>query len=107
MEGTLPSCCPCRSGNGVKAQIECAGNFFTASGKTVVCAGFKAYEAALRRQFQVAAEKGDDENTVSLPEITEGMALTGAQFTVSEGFTQAPKRSTEVICYERGIRNRP
>lgn len=79
----------------VKAQIECAGSIFTASGKTVVCEGFKAYEAALRRQFKVAAEKGDDGNAAPLPEVTEGMVLSGVEATVSEGFTQAPKRFTE------------
>ena len=79
----------------IKAQIECAGNSFTASGKTVICEGFKAYEAALRRQFKVAAEKGEDGNTVHLPEVKEGMILTGVEVTVSEGFTQAPKRFTE------------
>ena len=80
----------------IKAEIECAGGSFTVSGKTVVCEGFREWEAALRRQFKVAAQKEEgSDDAAPLPELTEGMTLSGVEAAVSEGFTQPPKRFTE------------
>ena len=43
----------------------------------------------------------------SLPEVHESDVLDNVSASVTEHFTTPPKQYTEVICYERGIRNRP
>ena len=78
----------------VKAELECAGNIFTATGTTVVEPGWKKYDAALRSEYKIRMEK-EDEDLKSLPPLTEGFMFTPSECKVVEGFTQPPKHFTE------------
>lgn len=77
------------------AEISCGGAVFTAKGRQITEAGWKQYE------------KHDEDEPAELPEISEGMRLNVDGEEIHEGKTTAPKRYTEAICCERGIRNRP
>ena len=72
----------------------CGGQEFTAKGKAVLQIGWKQYS-------------GNDSAETPLPEFAEGSALPVDAVSIKEGKTTPPKHYTEVICYERGIRNRP
>ena len=80
---------------------ECAGEEFTAKGKEVLEEGWKAVERKvladiLNRKQELAA----------LPNVAENeCGILNAE--LKEGQTTPPKHFTDVICYERGIRNRP
>ena len=78
----------------IKAELECGGNTFTASGTTVVEPGWKKYDAALRSEHKVRMEK-EDEELKSLPPLTEGFMYSPSECKVVEGFTQPPKHFTE------------
>ena len=78
----------------IKAELECGGNTFTASGTTVVEPGWKKYDAALRSEYKVKMEK-EDEELKSLPPLTEGFMYSPSECKVVEGFTQPPKHFTE------------
>ena len=78
----------------IKAELECGGNTFTASGTTVVEPGWKKYDAALRSEYKVRMEK-EDEELKSLPPLTEGFMYSPSECKVVEGFTQPPKHFTE------------
>ena len=78
----------------IKAELECGGNTFTASGTTVVEPGWKKYDAALRSEYKVKMEK-EDEELKSLPPLTEGFMYSPSERKVVEGFTQPPKHFTE------------
>lgn len=83
----------------VKVEIECAGNTFKASGKTVTKQGYKKYEDALRTYFKASSDKEDKDNedTVDqkIPAISEGDVLENTDTKVTEHFTKPPKRYTE------------
>lgn len=87
----------------VTAVFSCAGNEFTAKGKTVLVPGWKEIDQRFR-----ATLKADTEEEVlnALPELAEGQSFRVTS-TVSEHFTSPPKAYTEDICCERGIRNHP
>ncbi len=91
----------------VTAVFLCADTEFTARGKTVLCAGWKDLEARFRATLKAKPdpEDGDGENT--LPPFAEGQTFERPAARVTEHDTTPPKPHTEVICYERGIRNRP
>ena len=79
----------------VKAEIDCGGVVFTATGKTVINEGWKKYDAALRNHFRVKAEKEDEEDSKPLPVLTEGMIISDVDAKVVEGFTKPPAHYTE------------
>ena len=95
----------------VTAVLECAGVHFTAKGKTVLHDGWKTLDAAFRTWLKKGgaddATEDGNEDVRALPELTEGQSFQAVEVSVREGKTSPPKRYTEVICYERGIRNRP
>ena len=72
----------------------CGGQEFTAKGKTVLQIGWKQYS-------------GGETVETPLPELAEGGTLPVDAASIKEGKTAPPKHYTDVICYERGIRNRP
>ena len=51
-------------------------------------------------------EEKMQENVISA-DLAEGMKLPVLRASIEEGKTTPPPHHTEVICYERGIRNRP
>ena len=89
----------------VTAVFSCAGNEFTAKGKTVLVPGWKEIDQRFRSTMKADGEE-EAESLNTLPELAEGQSFRVTS-TVSEHFTSPPKAYTEVICYERGIRNRP
>lgn len=80
----------------VKITAECKGTVFSATGRTVLEMGWKAYA----KQNDKKAEE-----TV-LPAVSEGQTFV-VTAKKSEHFTSPPKPFTEDICCERGIRNHP
>lgn len=89
----------------VTAVFSCAGNEFTAKGKTVLVPGWKEID---QRFHSTLKTDGDEETEAlnTLPELAEGQSFS-AVADISEHFTSPPKAYTEDICCERGIRNHP
>lgn len=91
----------------VTAVLDCGGHSFTAKGKTVLQTGWKEVERLYRMELkQSKAEEKENEDT-ALPPLQEGQVFETVSASVRDGKTSPPKHYTEVICYERGIRNRP
>ena len=79
----------------------CAGEEFTAKGKEVLEEGWKSVERKV-----LADILNRKQELTALPNATENeCGILNAE--LKEGQTSPPKHFTEVICYERGIRNRP
>ena len=77
--------------------LRCGGAAFSTKGKCINAPGWRAY---------LPQEK--QEKAAALPEDIEiGRVLIPGEEVVKEGKTTPPRHFTEVICYERGIRNRP
>lgn len=87
---------PAHKYEAVKLTGICNGTEFTSTGRTMLEIGWKAYAKQ--------SDKKNDEK--ALPAVSEGQTFI---VTASKGehFTSPPKPYTDVICYERGIRNRP
>ena len=78
----------------VKAEIACCGQRFTVTGKTVTSPGWRVCEEAMKRYFQTEEEK-DEEDSASIPKLTEGQALPDVKGRVTEHWTKPPKAFTE------------
>ena len=91
----------------VTATFTCAGNTFTAKGKTVLTPGWKELDRRFKASFKADADDTAPEPARELPEITEGQTFDKVTAAVTEHFTAPPKSYTEDICCERGIRNHP
>ena len=92
----------------VTAVFSCAGTDFTAKGKTVLAEGWKEIERRYRATLKQKPDPEDGENEgVTLPELSEGQGFPNPAAKVTEHTTTPPKPHSDVICYERGIRNRP
>ena len=91
----------------VTAVLDCRGNSFTAKGKTVLQAGWKEVERLYRMGLKQSKPEDDESTDASLPMLQEGQVFETVSASVREGRTSPPKHYTDVICYERGIRNRP
>jgi len=83
----------------VTAVFSCAGNEFTAKGKTVLVPGWKEID---QRFHSTLKTDGDEETEAlnTLPELAEGQSFRITS-TVSEHFTSPPKAYTDVIFCER------
>ena len=81
----------------VKATFECAGQPFTARGKTILCEGWKEidrkYRAALKNKPETDDADSDTEKT--LPPFTEGQTFENPTATVTEHDTTPPKPHNE------------
>ena len=91
----------------VTATFTCAGNEFTAKGKTILTPGWKEIERRFKASFKTDADEDAPELARELPEITEGQTFDPVEASITEHFTTPPKPYTEDICCERGIRNHP
>ena len=93
----------------VTAVFSCADNSFTAKGKSVLCAGWKDLERRYRLTLKGKpdTDDGDSDFVSDVPDFTEGQTFSSFSTKVTVHDTQPPKPHTDVICYERGIRNRP
>ena len=84
----------------VLVTVCCQDRKFTAKYKNVLQAGHTAMPVPFAEQ-----EKSKD---ASLPnDLEQGMVIPVVRAEKKQGFTSPPKVYTDVICYERGIRNRP
>ena len=75
----------------VTAVFSCAGNEFTAKGKTVLVPGWKEIDQRFRSNLKADTE---EEVLNTLPELTEGQSFS-VMANVSEHFTSPPKAYTE------------
>ena len=75
----------------VTAVFSCAGNEFTAKGKTVLVPGWKEIDRRFRSTLKADTE---EEVLNALPELTEGQSFSVAA-DISEHFTSPPKAYTE------------
>ena len=78
----------------VVAEFECAGQTFTAKGKTVTADGWKAIDRAFHTGMK-SAPKEDAEEDKSLPEFSEGQCFNNVAAATSEHTTTPPKMYTE------------
>ena len=81
----------------VNAVFSCAGNEFTAKGKTVLVPGWKEIDQRFRSTLKADTE---EEVLNTLPELAEGQSFS-VMANVSEHFTSPPKAYTDVIFCER------
>ncbi|RAW59233.1 DNA topoisomerase 3 [Faecalibacterium hattorii] len=82
----------------VTAVLSCAGQEFTAKGKTVLAAGWKDLERRFMATLKKKTDTEDDEgNALSLdvPPFTEGQTFDNPQAVVTEHFTTPPKPHNE------------
>ena len=80
----------------------CAEEEFSTKGKVVLSEGWKTVERKMLGELL-----GKQKEAVVLPDVKEQSQCSVAGAELKEGQTSPPKHFTEVICYERGIRNRP
>ena len=73
--------------------VSCAGEMFTAKGKTILENGWKEIEETFL-QTQKKADRKEDGNPV-LPQVDEGMVLEDVAAGVTEHFTSPPKPYSE------------
>ena len=76
------------------ATFTCAGQEFTAKGKTVLAAGWKDIDRRFRASLKTDADE-DGEAAPELPAITEGQVFEDVAASVTEHFTSPPKPYTE------------
>ena len=82
----------------VTAVFSCAGQTFTAKGKTVLAEGWKGLERCFMATLKKKADTEDDEeNALSLdvPPFAEGQTFDNPQAAVTEHFTTPPKPHNE------------
>ena len=82
----------------VTAVFSCAGQEFTAKGKTVLAEGWKGLERRFMATLEKKADTEDDEeNALSLdvPPFAEGQTFDNPQAAVTEHFTTPPKPHNE------------
>ena len=77
----------------VTAVFSCAGNEFTAKGKTVLVPGWKEIDQRFRSTMKADGEE-ETEALNTLPELAEGQSFS-VTANVSEHFTSPPKAYTE------------
>ena len=85
---------PAHEYEAVTAGFTCAGQEFTAKGKTVLAAGWKDIDRRFRASLKTDADE-DGEAAPELPAITEGQVFEDVAASVTEHFTSPPKPYTE------------
>ena len=85
---------PAHEYEAVTAVFTCAGQEFTAKGKTVLAAGWKDIDRRFRASLKTDADE-DGETVKELPELTEGQVFEDVVASVTEHFTSPPKPYTE------------
>ena len=83
----------------VTAAFSCAGNEFTAKGKTVLIPGWKEIDQRFCSTMKADGEE-ETEPLNTLPELAEGQSFS-VTADISEHFTSPPKAYTDVIFCER------
>lgn len=85
--------------------LSCAGHSFTATSKTDTALGWRIPESTF--YGSIGHPREPDEQAGVDPALYEHQRFFGVRAVVKKGLTTPPKRYTEAICCERGIRNRP
>ena len=85
---------PAHEYEAVTAVFTCAGQEFTAKGKTILAAGWKDIDRRFRASLKTDADE-DGEAVAELPAITEGQIFEDVAASVTEHFTSPPKPYTE------------
>ena len=78
----------------VTATFTCAGNEFTAKGKTVLSPGWKEIDRRFRSSLKTDSDE-EAEAVRELPELCEGQTFADVAASVTEHFTTPPKPYTE------------
>ena len=94
----LMACAAPHISEAVTAVFSCAGQEFTAKGKTVLAEGWKGLERRFMATLKKKADTEDDEeNALSLdvPPFAEGQTFDNPQAEVTEHFTTPPKPHNE------------
>ena len=79
----------------VKAVFKCADTEFTATGKTVLCGGWKDLEKRYRATLKTKPDAEDDGDGNVLPDFTEGQQFDRPGVKVTAHDTTPPKQHTE------------
>ena len=79
----------------VTATFTCAGQEFTAKGRTVLCGGWKEIDRRFRASLKTDADEDAPEQAKELPGLTEGQIFENVAVAVTEHFTTPPKAYTE------------
>lgn len=92
----------------IRAEITCCGYHFSATGKTVMDAGWKQYEDALKKYLRADEDtdpggaggnldndQGNIGESPAFPELKEGQVIRSVESAVTGHFTQPPKPYTE------------
>lgn len=77
------------------ATLVCAGQEFTAKGKTIQRPGWRRLDAAYHAGLKNAPEPEEGPEEKTLPELSEGQSLSVSNASVKEGKTSPPKHFTE------------
>ena len=85
---------PAHEYEAVTAVFICAGQEFTAKGKTVLAAGWKDIDRRFRASLKTDADE-DSGDVAELPAITEGQVFDDVAASVTEHFTSPPEPYTE------------
>ena len=85
---------PAHEYEAVTATFTCAGQEFTAKGKTVLTAGWKDIDRRFRASLKTDADE-DGGDVAELPELAEGQVFEDVAASVTEHFTSPPKPYTE------------
>lgn len=79
----------------VKAVFKCAGQEFTATGKTVLLAGWKDLDRRFKAALKSKPEADGTDNAAPLPELSEGQTFDRPAARVTAHDTTPPKPHTE------------
>ena len=85
---------PAHEYEAVTATFTCAGQEFTAKGKTILTAGWKDIDRRFRASLKTDADE-DGETVRELPELAKGQVFEDVAASITEHFTSPPKPYTE------------
>lgn len=77
----------------IKAVLECKGENFTATGRTVLQEGFKGFEKEFLKFLKAEEQPGKEEKV--LPQLSQGMVIPETDTKITEHYTSPPKHYTE------------
>lgn len=79
----------------VNVVLKCENTDFSASGKTVIQNGWKTFEEHMKQIIKSKNSDDENDNTVSLPDISECQTFSNVSAKKSEHWTSPPKPFTE------------
>lgn len=79
----------------VNVTLKCENTDFSASGKTVIQNGWKTFEERMKQIIKSKNSDDENDNTLSLPDISESQTFSNVSAKKSEHWTSPPKPFTE------------